>query len=153
MLVVYKLNVQEARETTAHKLLPRFSTPWRVIRQLNNSVTYEIRNIERGETKLINRDRLAIYTPNTGQYNLCEARALPRPLATSSEMTTPELVDAPRAAEERPPVQDPPSILPQSVAPQRQLRATIERQSRAGDPMSWQYGATGVATLFKEGES
>ena len=137
MLVVYKLNVQEAKETTAHKLLPRFSTPWRVIRQLNNSVTYEIRNVERGETKLINRDRLAIYTPNTGQYSLYEAQALPRPLATSAEMSTPELVDAPKAAEVRPPVQTPQSVLPQPVAPQRQLRATVEQQSRAGDPMSW----------------
>jgi len=29
--------------------------------------------------------------------------------------------------------------------PKRQLRATVERQSRAGDPMSWQYNAAGAA--------
>ena len=99
MLVVYKLHIQEAREIVGHKLLPRFSMPWRVVRQLDNSVTYEIRNIEHGETKLINYDRLAIYIPNRGQYNLYEAQELPRPFAktargeTTAETTESHFVD------------------------------------------------------------
>ena len=91
MLVAYKLNIQKAREPVIHKLLPRFSSPWRVIRQFDNSVTYEIRHPERGETKLINRDRLVIYTPNEGSYNLYDAPSAPRlfPSKSSTTMQTP----------------------------------------------------------------
>ena len=142
MLVVYKLHIQEARESVGHKLLPRFSTPWRVVRQLDNSVTYEIRNIERSETKLINRDRLAIYTPNRGQYNLYEAQELRRPFVDPArEETTVETAEN-QAVDET----AVPSTHSQVMAPPppRQLRTTVERRSRAGDPMSWQYDAAGA---------
>ena len=141
MLVSYKLHIQEARGTATHKLLPRFSTPWRVIRQYDNSVTYEIRHPERGETKLINRDRLVIYTPNQGAYNLYELRSLPRPFSITETATSPlpNLLSRPATTED-----NPTPAPPQATAP-RQLRTTVERQSRAGDPMSWQYTARGSA--------
>ena len=34
-----------------------------------------------------------------------------------------------------------------TAKPQRSLRKTVERQSRAGDPMSWQYHGAGTPTL------
>ena len=135
-LVVYKLQLQEAKGPVGHKLLPRFSTPWRVVKQLDNTVTYEIRHLERGETKLINRDRLAVFTPNSGQYNLYEAVVPPRPLALpANESDASPRASAPGVAAPDPTVAAPPT---------RQLRTTVERQSRAGDPMSWQYRADGA---------
>ena len=135
MMVVYKLPPPEARDEATHKLQPRYSVPWRVVKQFDNSVTYEIYQPERGETKLINRDRLAVYTPNTGQYNLYEVQTPPKPLESPEPagITTPPPPDA--TATDKP---DP-------VVPTRQLRSTVERQSRVGDPMSWQYRASGVA--------
>ena len=160
MLVVYKLQIQEAKGAVAHKLLPRFSTPWLVVKQLDNTVTYEIRHLERRETKLINRDRLAIFTPNTGQYNVYDLRSPPRPFAQNTQAepatTTPVIPDqASQDAETEPASTSTPQAsdavlpvvpAPPPVAPTRQLRTTVERQSRVGDPMSWQYKAGGAAS-------
>ena len=44
MLVAYKLPPLEAKGGAAHKLQARFSEPWRVTKQLGNSVTYEIKH-------------------------------------------------------------------------------------------------------------
>ena len=153
MLVVYKLNVQEARDVVTHKLLPRFSAPWRVIKQYDNTVTYEIRHPERGETKVINRDRLAVYTPNLGKYNLYDIQQIPRlwPLNPNRQIKQNTTVHEPERQEETDKEEEKEKeeqSKKDEVPPQgRSLRKTVERQSRAGDPMHWQYSGTGAPTL------
>ena len=161
MLVVYKLNMQEARNIVTHKLLLRFSAPWRVIKQYDNTVTYEIRHPEHGETKVINRDRLAVYIPNRSKYNLYDIQQIPRPwplnpnrqIQQNTTVHEPEQQDETEQKEEDTDKKEEKEKEEQSkkdeeVPPQgRSLRKTIERQSRAGDPMHWQYSSTGALTL------
>ena len=137
MLITYKLYIQEVRESTIHKLLPCFSSPWRIIHQFDNSVTYKIRHPERGETKLINRDRLVIYKPNQGAYSIYGTHPPPRLFPSSITNT-----------QHPSPTADNTPAVPtgaETTGAHRQLQTTIERQSHIGDPISWQYSACSVA--------
>ena len=133
MLVAYKYQQAEVRDPVTHKLQARYSTPWRVTKQLDNGVTYEIRHPIRGEAKLINRDRLIPFKPRQGVIVDNQTRSPPRYFDQASVPST-----------------QPPSQPQASTEPPR-LRATVERRSRAGDPMSWQYGSSGASRTNQGG--
>ena len=130
MLVAYKLPPLEAKGGAAHKLQARYSEPWRVTKQLGNSVTYEIRHLIRGEVKLVNRDRLIVFKPRSGSINVEGAAALPQyqPESWEDEEDEPQLTSE---AQPEASVSSEPII--------RTLRAMTECRARLGNPMSWQY--------------
>ena len=147
MLVAYRYQQAEVRDPVTHKLQARYSPPWRVVRQLDNGVTYEIRHPVRGETKLINRDRLVPFKPRQGYVVQTDTQSLPHYFAPSSTLTN----DSQHTPSTSLPPTTPPPVSAAPAAPRtpaaRHLRATVERRSRVGDPMSWQYGTSGTSRL------
>ena len=152
MLVSYKYHPNEQSNDYYHKLKARYSIPWRVTKQLRNTVTYEICHPIRQETKLINRDQLIIFRPRKGYISTDLQDSIPRYFSRPENRNIPNNQLYPQQIIEHPAGHNKQTkgsidsdantnITPSSTLlklmqplPNRSLRATAERRSRRADP-------------------